>query len=70
MKTFSLGIGECGRKLGLELFRTTNGSALQDINKMHDFVLMDLAETESQMRDVIEMGFPESCVQIIHLGEE
>ena len=70
MRTFALGIGECGRRLGLELFRTTIGNTLQDINKMHDFALMDLTEIDKQIRDVIDMGVPESHVNVIRPGEE
>ena len=69
MRTFALGIGECGRRLGLELFRTTTVNTLQDINKMHDFALMDLTEIEKQLRDVTEMGVPESYANVIRLGE-
>jgi len=64
-----LGIGECGRKVGLELFRMTNGNALESVNKMHYFTLIDLAEPASQMKDVYKMEIPESCVNVLQYAD-
>ncbi len=64
MQTFALGIGECGRRVGLELFRMTNGNALNKVNKMHIFSLIDLSDPETQLIDVLKMGISKSDVNI------
>jgi hypothetical protein len=64
MRTFALGLGECGRRVGLELFRTTSSSVLEKVNKMHVFSLVDLAEPETQLVDAYKMGISGSDINI------
>jgi hypothetical protein len=64
MHTFALGIGECGRRVGLELFRTTNGNILDRVNEMHVFSLIDLADPETQRIDAYKMGISRSDINI------
>jgi hypothetical protein len=62
MRTFALGIGECGRRIGLEMFRMTNGTILKNVNKMSIFSLIDLADPETQLVDAYKMGISASEV--------
>lgn len=59
-----MGIGECGRRVGLEMFRTTNNNALESVNKRHFFTLIDLADVSAQMKDVQKMGISRNDVNI------
>lgn len=64
MRTFALGIGECGRRVGLEMFRKTSNNALAGVNKAHYFTLLDLADIEGQMKDVQKTGISRSDVNV------
>jgi hypothetical protein len=64
MRTFALGIGECGRKIGLELFRMTNVNTLENMNRMHIFSLIDLADPQLLIKDIYRMGISKSQINV------
>lgn len=66
MKVFALGIGECGRRIGLELFRMTSRNTLENMNKMHVFSLVDLADSETQLNDAYKMDISKSDVSVFY----